>query len=278
MKVNFQLHPLLLLMMIFSYFLGLFTQLICFFVIITIHELGHFVAAKYFKWNVSRIVIWPFGGVMETEEFFNRPNREEFIVAIAGPIQHLWIYVVLYFAKFTTLSSLIIDQLWFANTVILLFNLLPILPLDGGRIIFLIISKFSSFHHSIAWMSFFSIVMITALNILLLLFTDLYGIHFTFLSVFLILDNWLTWKNKHIFLLKHLLARYFVANTERSNITILKTSPSTKVSELVKRFKKECYHYVYIGDKPYPISEDDCLKALFTNNDPNLTLAKVGGS
>src|SRR5690625_7516986 len=35
----------------------------------------------------------------------------------------------------------------------------------------------------------------------------IYSIHFTFLSIFLILDNWLTWKNKHIFLLKHLLAR-----------------------------------------------------------------------
>ncbi|MGM8214241.1 M50 family metallopeptidase [Bacillaceae bacterium W0354] len=278
MKSNLiQLHPLMLLFMVLSYFLGLFTELLSFFIIITIHELGHLVAAKYYNWNISRLVIWPFGGVMETEDYYNRPSREELIVTLAGPFQHLWIYLCIYLLKTSSFESLFIEQLLFANTVILLFNLLPILPLDGGRIIFLIISKFSSFHHSIAWMSMLSIALIATANIAMYIY-GWYGIHFTFLSIFLILDNWLTWKNKHVFLLKHLLARYFMSNIERSNINVLRTSPDTLVSELVKQFKKECYHYIYLGDKQYPISEDDCLKALFTKNDAGLTLAKIEGS
>src|SRR5690625_3732619 len=98
----------------------------------------------------------------------------------------------------------------------------------------------------------------------------IYSIHFTFLSIFLILDNWLTWKNKHIFLLKHLLARYFVPYTSRSNIVVLKASPLTPISELVKKFKKECYHYIYLNNGEKAFTEDDCLKALFTENHSTL--------
>lgn len=270
MKNSFiQFHPLLLLFMIASYFLGRFTELLCFFIIITIHELGHLIAAKKLNWNISRLVIWPFGGVMETEDFYNKPNKEEWIVILSGPLQHLWIYAVLLSLEFFNVESIIIDQLFFANTVILLFNLLPILPLDGGRFIFLIVSKYFSFHQTIAIMSLLSIIFIASANVIIYML-GIYSIHFTFLSIFLILDNWLTWKNKHIFLLKHLLARYFVPYTSRSNIVVLKASPLTPISELVKKFKKECYHYIYLNNGEKAFTEDDCLKALFTENHSTL--------
>jgi len=120
-------------------------------------------------------------------------------------------------------------------------------------------------------MSVLSIIFITIINVFLYML-GAYGIHFTFLSVFLILDNWLTWRNKHIFLLKHLLARYFVPYTSRSNIAVLKASPITPISELVKKFKKESYHYIYLNNGEKAFTEDDCLKALFTEKNTTLQM------
>ncbi len=78
-------------------------------------------------------MVWPFGGVMETDDFYNRPSKEEFWVVIAGPLQHIWIYIVLLVMDGYHVEHVFLDQLWIVNTVILLFNLLPVLPLDGGK-------------------------------------------------------------------------------------------------------------------------------------------------
>lgn len=269
-----QIHPLLLLLLIASYFLGLFIELIAFFVIIIIHELGHYFAAKYFRWNITRLMIWPFGGVMETEDYYNRSSKEEFWVVLSGPLQHIWIFAVLLILDSFNIEHVILDQLWMINSVILLFNLIPILPLDGGRILFLLISKYIPFHQAIIWMSIASMVIIASVNVLLYFFVWT-SIHLTFLSLFLLLDNWLLFKNKHILLLKHLLGRYFAIGSELADIELLKVRNDTPISEIVKHFKRGCYHFIYVGQNNKPIPEEECLQLLFTKNKPNLTLQHI---
>ncbi|SEP93493.1 M50 family metallopeptidase [Piscibacillus halophilus] len=269
-----QFHPLLLLLLIGSYFLGLFIELIAFFIIITIHELGHYTAARYFKWKITRLMIWPFGGVMETEDFYNRSSREELWVIIAGPLQHIWIYIVLLVLNGFHIEHIILDQLWMINTVILLFNLIPILPLDGGRILFVFVSQYIAFHQAIIWMSIISMTTIAITNILLYLLSWT-SIHLTFLSIFLLLDNWLLYRNKHIMLLKHLLSRYFVSGVDQSKVELLRVSQHTPLSEIVKHFKKDCYHYIFVGNHNNLITEEDCLQTFFTENKPNISVSNI---
>ncbi|RPF55478.1 site-2 protease family protein [Aquisalibacillus elongatus] len=269
-----QVHPLLLLLLVASYFLGMFIELISFFIIISIHELGHYAAARYYKWNITRLMIWPFGGVMETEDFYTRPNREEFMVTIAGPIQHIWIYIVLWIISMNGFEHVLLDRLFWINTIILLFNLIPIMPLDGGKLVFIGLNKMVSFHQSLICMSLFSMVIIVLINIGLLSI-NWTSIHLLFLSVFLVFDNWLLWKNKHIILLKHLLARYLVRQEHMSEIELLKAQPKARINDIVKHFKKDHYHYIYVNDKRTPISEEDCLRALFTYQQPHLTISKL---
>ena len=67
-----------------------FIELSIFLFIVFIHELGHALAASFFSWRIKRISLLPFGGVAEMDEHGNRPLKEEAIVTLAGPLQHVW--------------------------------------------------------------------------------------------------------------------------------------------------------------------------------------------
>src|SRR5699024_11083513 len=121
---------------------GTFVQLFIILSIVTIHELGHFYAAKFFKWRIEKIMLWAFGGVLKTDEYTTRPVREELIVTLCGPLQHGLIFILTYcLYVFDMLPITLFEQINNFNLIILLFNLLPIYPLDGGRISFVILSS-----------------------------------------------------------------------------------------------------------------------------------------
>lgn len=107
---------------------------------ILLHELGHALVAKHFKLPISNITLFLFGGVAEIKKEPTRP-KVEFLIAIAGPIVSFVLVIILY-----ALSLLSEHQGWpilitgvtrylaFINLAIVIFNLIPAFPLDGGRI------------------------------------------------------------------------------------------------------------------------------------------------
>ncbi|PKR79116.1 hypothetical protein CEY16_05025 [Halalkalibacillus sediminis] len=237
------LHPLLFLMLIASYFLGMFIELFSFLVIVTIHELGHFVAAKYFKWNVRRLVLWPFGGVMETEDFYNRPRKEELIVILAGPIQHVWIAVFLWAMPLSFGEHIMIERLWLINLLVLGFNLIPIMPLDGGRLVFIMMNKWISLYRAIICMSIVSFTIILFGNVIIFIM-GYYSIHLSVFSMFLLIDNWMTFQNKFIFLIRHVLNRATFYEKNNDPPHIIEVSSQTSFPEIISRFKMNRYHYI----------------------------------
>src|SRR5699024_10188834 len=99
--------------------------------IVIIHEFGHFLAASYFRWHIEKITFWVFGAVMETSEFGARRIYEDLLVTIAGPIQHVFIFLLLLFLQSVEIvPPAIIDMGMTYNFILLMFNLLPIYPLD----------------------------------------------------------------------------------------------------------------------------------------------------
>ena len=75
-------------------FTGYFLEAITLFGIVLIHELGHLTAAKGFGWRVQEVQLLPFGGVLIVDELGTTSTREELIVALAGPLQHVWMILV----------------------------------------------------------------------------------------------------------------------------------------------------------------------------------------
>ncbi|GAA2765773.1 site-2 protease family protein [Streptomyces paradoxus] len=117
---------------------------VAFYASVLVHELAHTVAALRFKLPVRRIQLQFFGGVSEIEKEAETPGRE-FILAFVGPLLSLVLAGLFYGAAQTvepgTVPGVLLAGLMISNLIVAAFNLLPGLPLDGGRMLRAIVWK-----------------------------------------------------------------------------------------------------------------------------------------
>jgi Zn-dependent protease len=113
------------------------------FLIVMIHEFGHALACRQVGGRADQIVLWPLGGVAYVDPP-PRPGATLWSIA-AGPLVNVSLMPLFYIANMTALSSgwpqsmpdlyqLLHSVLWI-NVGLLVFNILPIYPLDGGQIL-----------------------------------------------------------------------------------------------------------------------------------------------
>ena len=118
------------------WFMGSITAIMLF-VSVLLHELGHSVIALRYKIPVRSITLFIFGGVARIDR--EPPNAlSEFFIAVAGPIVSLILAVFFYVMEPAVAG---IEPLWglakylaYINFALVLFNLIPGFPLDGGRV------------------------------------------------------------------------------------------------------------------------------------------------
>ena len=164
---------------------------------VLVHELSHCVVARAFKLSVRRVLLYPLGGFSEIEQEPPTP-AQEFAVSAAGPAISLVLAGVA--AAVTKvvpdgLPNLLIDQLFRANLLVGIFNLLPGLPLDGGRIFRAGIWKITGkpFRATIAaaWAGRVLAVLLIAVPLALYrgqfasLLTSTYGLWLAFIAIFM---------------------------------------------------------------------------------------------
>ncbi len=102
------------------------------------HELGHCLAARLLGMNVTGVRLYLLGGVSELQRVPRSP-REEALVAAAGPAVSGVLagiaWLVSQLTESGTVGWLLVMLLALSNVLVALFNLLPALPLDGGRVL-----------------------------------------------------------------------------------------------------------------------------------------------
>jgi len=104
---------------------------------VLVHELSHSLVARGFGLPVRRILLYPLGGFSEIEREPQTPGRE-FLVSAAGPALSLALAAVGYGLMQVVpagIAGTLVSQLRWANLIVGVFNLLPGLPLDGGRML-----------------------------------------------------------------------------------------------------------------------------------------------
>jgi Zn-dependent protease/CBS domain-containing protein len=103
-----------------------------------VHELSHAVTARALGLPVRSVVLHILGGETSIEREAPTPGRE-FLIAFAGPVTNLVLAVLGVLAHvllpLPPVVGLLVDALTFANLLVGVFNLLPGLPLDGGRVV-----------------------------------------------------------------------------------------------------------------------------------------------
>ncbi len=109
------------------------------FACVLLHELGHALVAQQFRIQTRDIVLYPFGGIAalmgEAKPF------AELLIALAGPLVNVLIALVLaFFIDFSSAETLLsnpsaLTRIFIANVVLVIFNMIPALPMDGGRVL-----------------------------------------------------------------------------------------------------------------------------------------------
>lgn len=109
-----------------------------FFGSILLHELGHAIQARRDDVEIDGITLWLFGGVARFKDLYASPGAE-FRIAIAGPLVTLAIAAALFAVIAVIPLAATVEGVvsWLAaiNLFVLAFNLIPALPLDGGRLL-----------------------------------------------------------------------------------------------------------------------------------------------
>ncbi len=136
-----------------------FAFVLAVFACVILHELGHALAARYFKVKTTEIIVLPVGGVAVFEHRWVTA-AQEFLIAFAGPLTNfsiaflLWLSLYLFTPtrfeyigirdQILNISSSFTTRLMWINLIIGGFNLIPTLPLDGGVMLRSLITQMSN--------------------------------------------------------------------------------------------------------------------------------------
>ena len=102
------------------------------FISVFLHELGHSFAAKKFGMDTRSITLYPFGGIAMIN-MSNMTPKSEMIISAAGPATNFLIMLLSIPAMIMSVPFSI--EVFFLNTIMCFFNMIPAFPMDGGRVL-----------------------------------------------------------------------------------------------------------------------------------------------
>lgn len=119
-----------------SSLVGYIKPFLMYFFIAFIHEFSHLVVCIFYKLNIRKFLIIPFGAKLEVDNIDNVNSSKQIIIYLAGPASYfinlIWINL---FLKLNLINYVNYEFLSDANLIMCLLNLLPIFPLDGFIVI-----------------------------------------------------------------------------------------------------------------------------------------------
>ncbi len=233
MKNLFKIHPFFYLFAILCIFTGYFKNFLFITFIVLFHELGHILMSIVYKWNIDKIILLPFGALTIFNEKINRPIIEELMIAIMGPL-----FQILLFKINNPLFKMY-------NLNLLLFNLIPIFPLDGSKILNLILNKMFSFKYS------HIISIIISFIFIILLFLFKFNLVLYVVIFFLLYKTYLEYKNHKFIFNKFLCERYMYKFNFKK----------TKIVENKNAMKRD-YKHLFRAKNKY-VTEREILLKLF---------------
>ena len=138
---DWDVHPFTLVYLFVSVLNNDFYRYFSALVIVCIHEYGHYYFAKKFKFEIDKVEIFPFV-CLSLNDFGLHHICQELIMLLGALAVHLPLYIVI---KIFIGSSYLLE----INKLVFVFNILPIYPLDGSKIILLLLSLFKDYYHAV---------------------------------------------------------------------------------------------------------------------------------
>ncbi len=130
MKNIFKIHISTYLFYLLLILSGYIKYLLIFLMIIFVHELGHVIMIKIFKYKIDRVEIYPFGGIIRTNINYNITSNKLFLISIAGIVFQIILVIIV-----PQNNTYTYEIFMLLNSSLIIFNLIPIKPSDGSKIL-----------------------------------------------------------------------------------------------------------------------------------------------
>lgn len=235
--------------------------ILIYFLVLLLHELAHYITARFLGYKFNSISFMPYGAGLNGN--CNLKLIDEVKIAMAGPLLNLifsfltlsifWLFPVTYVYLFDFLI---------ANLSIFLFNIIPLYPLDSGRIICVIVKKYNKINKYKKIMKFFTIFsFVLFLMFFLNSLLNKINYSFLFISMFLLLSMFDLNKNSYF----ENSYKYFNKSSKVLPIKNIYVDCNIELIKLTKYLSNYSYHIFYFfkdGKLIKTLTEDQLIELL----------------
>lgn len=268
--VNLRVHYLFLLPLLLWVATGHLLSGTISFLSVLLHEFGHLVVAKQMGFTPKEVQLLPFGGVAGVQESLGLDPQAEMRIALAGPWTSLLLVGagVLLRPLFPTVG--LFEHFLQANIILVLFNLLPAFPLDGGRVYRAYLVAEQGFRagtiRAVRVSRFCSVLFLIA-GLVLMLFNPI-ALNLLIIAGFLYFSAHRVLADSSLQLLAYLSSKQReLAKAGTMPTAVLAVANDCEVGDLLDYFVPKKYHLIYVlgpaGHVLGVVSEEQVLQAIF---------------
>lgn len=160
--MKFRIHPILVPIFLFFMIMGGVSLYAMILFSLLFHEMGHVLAARLMGMKIRSCTILPYGGELQIVNRQLATKQQRLIAALGGPLATAVLYLI---GQFLTFPEN--DQFVQIQFVLLAVNMLPILPLDGGQALAVLLESEQNKYQTRAIFTFYSFIAATGLAIFL---------------------------------------------------------------------------------------------------------------
>jgi len=240
---NFEISPLVIILFGLAYFFDFTDKLILTYIFACLHEFAHVTTAYITGAKILKIQILPFGVNMNIMPSEIKSSKQEILIASAGPIFSFFMGCLFFYTDQTYSSAV--------NFSIFIINVIPALPLDGGRVLKAILTEkyghIKAFNILMTVTKILSIILIT-LGIVILFITK-FNFSVVLIGCFLVVNCISEQRGRHIKIMDEILKsreKIIDENVLRTEyITIKSDEPAFRA---LKMLSKNKYYFINIVD------------------------------
>lgn len=204
MKNIFKINPITYFLLLSILLCGYFNYFIVIFIILFFHEIGHIIMIKIFGEKVKMIEILPFGAIIKLDMQSNASSIRVLLISSFGVIMQLILYIpFMFFYNRGLINDLTYNIFLTYNKFIILFNIMPIVPLDGSKMLGSILEMVMPYKLNLKVINLVSIIVI----IMFVIKSDI-NLSLIIITSFLVMETFKLIKNHSYIFNSFLLERY----------------------------------------------------------------------
>lgn len=249
MKKLFNISYYTYLLLLISFLCGYIKNILIIYFIIIFHEIGHILLIKLCNYKILSINIYPFGGITLIDKKINTSINKDILINLGGIFNQLLLFIILILFK-ETINSFDYELIYKYNLYILIFNILPIIPLDGNNIIHLLLEKIFAYK-----LSYYLNFIISLIGLIIFILLNIIYNYDNYLILGLLVYNIIVYIKNFKYLYNRFLLERYINDFDYKKIN----NNTIKLNDL----KKEVLHYFKYNNKY--LKEDKIIDLYFKN-------------